>query len=104
MLNRDQFEIKGDETVREMTTKMLAKEFLNVPESAYDLRAYALESILPSLSLALENLSVEVTKRGIENDLAVGMDMAAPAAEKAEGPAFNPINWLGEIALSIRSI
>jgi hypothetical protein len=91
-------EVVGNESTRELCAKLLAKEFLNVPEIAYELRAYALEALLPTLSLGMEHLSIEIQKKGLEmsaesenkNNLEL-----APAAEKSDGPPFHPINWLG---------
>ncbi len=83
--------IKDRSSLRDLTTRLLAKEYLDATESSLELRAYALENILPPLTVAIENLSVEVHKRGM---------MVAPAAEKAIGadddPSFDPLNWLGK--------
>lgn len=87
-------------SLRDLTTRLLAKEYLDAAESNLELRAYALENILPSLTLAMENLSVEVQKRGIDS-LPLGGPQVAPAAEKPFGTvdeiSFNPLNWLGAI-------
>jgi hypothetical protein len=81
----------SNDTVREMTVKMLAKEFLAASEISYDLRAYQLEKVLPTLALALEGLCIQVEKRHLAGEPAD----VAPAAENAKAGNFNPINWLG---------
>lgn len=66
--------LSDDDSVRDMTTKLLVQEFLTVPEESFELRAYALEKVLPCLSVALEHLSLEISR---------------------SDKKFSPINWLG---------
>ncbi len=67
--------LSDDDSVRVMATKLLVQEFLHVPEESFEIRAYALEKVLPCLSVALEHLSLELSR---------------------SDKKFSPINWLGK--------
>lgn len=78
MSSFDALLISDDDSVRDMATKLLVQEYLTVPEESFELRAYALEKVLPCLSVALEHLSLEMLRSDRK---------------------LSPINWLGMLLL-----
>jgi hypothetical protein len=76
MSSFDTLLISDDDSVRDMATKLLVQEYLTVPEESFELRAYALEKVLPCLSVALNQLSLEISR---------------------SDKKLSPINWLGNL-------
>ncbi|KAJ3333567.1 EF-hand calcium-binding domain-containing protein 5 [Blyttiomyces sp. JEL0837] len=109
----------------EVALAALTNDFLNVADISLDLRAYLVETTIPTIVMALEKLLREADRRGfVENMTATfhsgsklsllknvdhgGLEdeeVAAPAAEqvtldrqidKPERSIFDPINWLAQ--------
>ncbi|KAI8821360.1 uncharacterized protein EV422DRAFT_496010 [Fimicolochytrium jonesii] len=103
-----------DSQIRDTAIKALANDFLNVPEIDLELRAYIVETTLPTLIIGLEKLLKEVERRDL-----VGNEDPQPsskpsrweiddpnaAAEAAEETnvevdkprdQFDSINWLAQ--------
>ncbi|KAJ3045424.1 EF-hand calcium-binding domain-containing protein 5 [Rhizophlyctis rosea] len=75
-----------DEEIREMAIAALANDFLNVPEMSLDVRAYMVETTLPTLVLALERLLKEVGKRGMT-------EMPEPSTAEPKNPGKVEESW-----------
>ncbi|RKO92796.1 hypothetical protein BDK51DRAFT_44140 [Blyttiomyces helicus] len=103
-----------DREIREMAIRALAVEFMTVADAELDVRAFMVETTLPTLILAVEKLLCEVERRGIlemeeggeeakEGGGGDGEIVAAVAAEGSEAesakppaPTFDSINWLAQ--------
>ncbi|KAJ3023323.1 EF-hand calcium-binding domain-containing protein 5 [Thoreauomyces humboldtii] len=104
-----------DAELRDAATRALATNFLNVPDLDLDVRAYMVETTLPTLIYALEKLLREVERRNLiptetgelkpsRETFAGGRTAdAAPAADGAivdqpDKPVeqFDAINWLAQ--------
>ncbi|KAJ3112722.1 EF-hand calcium-binding domain-containing protein 5 [Phlyctochytrium bullatum] len=97
----------GDQEVRDAALQALANDFLNVSDLSLDLRAYLIETTLPTTILALEKLIREVERRNLLADDASltpegGVALAAedtkldPQPDKPPETSFNPITWLAQ--------
>ncbi|KAJ3214781.1 EF-hand calcium-binding domain-containing protein 5 [Dinochytrium kinnereticum] len=96
-----------DSDVRDMAVAALTNDFLTVSDLSLDLRAYLVETTLPTAVLALEKLIKEVERRRLLEDGAKltpagGVALAAedttlePQPDKPLETTFNPINWLAQ--------
>ncbi|KAI9095120.1 hypothetical protein DFS34DRAFT_626735 [Phlyctochytrium arcticum] len=97
-----------DHNIRDLAIKTLANDFLNVADADLDLRAYMIETTLPTLVCALEQLLGEVIKRAQNNgeDLMkvmrpktskpdIHVDELGPQADKP-AERLDSINWLAQ--------
>lgn len=112
-----------DTEITSVAIKTLANEFLNVPGLDLDLRAWIVDTTLPTVLIALEKLLRQVEKKhlvgtraGKEGDETApharsSNEHAIPSA--AEGlpqepdkpiERFDSINWLGERCLMVFSL
>ncbi|KAL5015803.1 hypothetical protein ScPMuIL_005392 [Solemya velum] len=68
---------------RKISVETLAREWLNTNEATLEIRAYLVDSVLPTLILGVEKLLNEADQKGL--------------AEKDEmDPNFNPVNYLAQ--------
>ncbi|KAJ3417345.1 EF-hand calcium-binding domain-containing protein 5 [Chytridiales sp. JEL 0842] len=104
--------LKIDRDIKEMAVAAIAKDFLNTSEMSLEVRAYLVETTLPTIVMALERLLKEVDRRKLvemmerREPLQKVMSTLAPAAEsgsslepQTDKPAddtFDPINWLAQ--------
>jgi type IV secretory pathway ATPase VirB11/archaellum biosynthesis ATPase len=71
---------------RVTTIHELTREFLEVSDTSLEVRNYLVDSTIPTVVTALDNLLREVERRGLlEGDKKAGGDR----------PKFDAINWLG---------
>ncbi|KAI8847123.1 hypothetical protein BC829DRAFT_397252 [Chytridium lagenaria] len=86
-----------DSEVRDLAVATLTNDFLNVADLSLDLRAYLVETTLPSAVLALEKLIREVERRRLlEDDAQLTPAGGTPQPDKPLETTFNPINWLAQ--------
>ncbi|KAI9014654.1 hypothetical protein BC832DRAFT_546037 [Gaertneriomyces semiglobifer] len=74
---------KLDNEVQEIAIRALAHDFLNVPDLSLDLRAYMVETTLPTLIFALEKLLREVEKKHLLGDGSDSGGSTLPASRNA---------------------
>lgn len=68
-----------------IAVQSLSREFLDVSDHGIEIRAYLVDTTIPSVVMALDNLLREVERRGLLKD-----DKAP-----SDRPKFDAINWLG---------
>jgi hypothetical protein len=72
----------------------LTRDFLDVPDTSLEVRSYLVDTTIPIVVMALDNLLREAEKRGlVEGDIKTDVDR----------PKFDAINWLGIIRTSLIS-
>ncbi|KAI9328768.1 hypothetical protein DFJ73DRAFT_964407 [Zopfochytrium polystomum] len=108
--------LRSGRDYRDVAMAVLTNDFLNANDMSLEIRAYLVDSVIPTIIVSLDKLLKEAEKKGLLSDPAQGEipppvigDRAsvslAPAAERPsldpqpdrpKDSSFDPINWLGQ--------